>query len=584
MARMGRGHNWARMAIALGAIAALLAGCALGGRPTKPALDLAASQVLRVALFTVNGVLPTLDPDIVSDTGSQTVIDLLYDTLVTLDTQMRVEPWGAAQVDISADGLEYTFHIRTGQRFADGTPVTAANYAYSLNRTLNPCVASGVAFYLFAIKDAQTFVNERCQRGVISRAVGQKSPALTTLIGDSIAAPDPTTLTVTLAQPAAYFLAALTYPVGAALDPNVIGPDPSAEGWQNGLSGGPHGRGTGGMFAVSRWDHAQGTIVLKPNPYWWGLSAGKKPHLTEIDVTTFADESTELSAYASGRFDLALPGLGSVFTDGAPWPAQRDFHRAPTFIEYAIIMNSTTPPYNNLDAREALCLAVNRDALTEQIDGGQYLPTWHIVPQGMPGYNAALTGPDGVTSTSGNPTAARVHWDAYLRSLHGAKPPEMRFYYFDFSRSQQQLASALAQQWLAVLSIAVTPRAYEIDTWLGVPPPSLPPLTRFAWQADYPEAQDILALLRADSPYNPGTARVPAADALLRQADATTDRAQRDVLYNQAEQLYVNAVAWCPLFQGTAGYLLRPRLRGWQMDGRGLTPLDSWLATYIART
>ena len=574
------GRIWLSLVRALGAleaVAALVAGCA----PGKSTPDLAQHQILRMALQPFgNGDVATLDPDIATDPNSQTVIDLIYDPLVTLDRQARVENWGAERVDISADGLTYTFHMRGGQGFADGKPVTAANYAYSMNRTLNPCAASPVSYYLYAIKNAERFNDQICKNGELITYPGQSGPPLTTLLGDSINVPDSATLVVTLERPAAYFLTALTYPVDAALDPSVVGPDPANESWHDTLNKGPHGQGTSGMFAVSVWDHRAGKLVLKPNPHWWGLRAGKRPYLTEIDVVIFSEFSNNsLNAYQRGQVDIAFPDA----TVQSAAQTQRDFHRVPLFTEYALTMEWTRAPYDNPDARTALCLAVDRDALNQQVYGGRMWPTWHIVPRGMPGYNLWLTGPDGVSSTRGDPAAARAHWQAYLDSLHGAKPPQMTYYYNLSSRTQTDLAWAIAQQWRTVLGVLVEIRGWSHE-YLDTPAVTLP-LTRFGWQADYPDPQDFLSLLlTAKAPYNPGGVNVPAADKLTDQADVTGDPALRTALYNDAEQLYVNAVAWCPLFQGTTGYLQRAAVHGWMLDGRSLTPNDAWLATYIART
>jgi ABC-type oligopeptide transport system substrate-binding subunit len=108
---------------------------------------------------------------------------------------------------------------------------------------------------------------------------------------------------------------------------------------------------------------------------------------------------------------------------------------------------------------------------------------------------------------------------------------------------------------------------------------------RFAWQADYPDPQDFLSLLfMSDSPYNTQSASVPAADALMKQADALSDLAQRLPLYNQAEQLLIDNVAVCPLFQYVNHYALRTWVKGdFVEDARGLFPNDAWITGYIAK-
>jgi ABC-type oligopeptide transport system substrate-binding subunit len=108
---------------------------------------------------------------------------------------------------------------------------------------------------------------------------------------------------------------------------------------------------------------------------------------------------------------------------------------------------------------------------------------------------------------------------------------------------------------------------------------------RFGWQADYPDPQDFLSLLfLSDAPYNTQSANVPGADALMRRADALPDMRQRVPLYNQAEQMLIDNVAVCPLYQYVTRYALRPWVKGdFVEDTRGLFPNDAWVSGYIAK-
>ncbi len=110
--------------------------------------------------------------------------------------------WAAESQEISADGLTYTFDLRKGMAWSDGTPIDAATFAYSINRALDPCLASPVSYYLLDLVSAQAFNNSACPTGAIKSAA--------TLIGSTIKTPDPLTLRLTLAHPAGYFLSALT--------------------------------------------------------------------------------------------------------------------------------------------------------------------------------------------------------------------------------------------------------------------------------------------------------------------------------------------------------------------------------------
>jgi len=574
-------NKWSLSAVGatVGTVALLLAGCGTGSTtPTGPT-NLAASQVFNWN-FPAGGSsdINTIDPDIATDTNSASVINLVFDGLVTLDKNLDVEAWGAKSWDISADGLTYTFHLRSGQSFSDGKPVTSADYAYSINRSVNPCLASPVSYYLFELTDAATFASETCKSGVISAAKGQTTPVIQTLVGDSVLTPDSQTLVLKLAAPAAYFLEAMTYPTSYAIEQSVVGSDLSSEKWTDTLTQGTTGQGTNGMYYVSVWDHNAGKIVLKQNPHWWGLTQGKKPYLTEIDFTEFKSGDTAYSAYQAGQFDVGYPTVALL----AQAKTQPDFHQTGTLTYFGINFNWKTPPFTSLDARQAFCEAINRDQLNTSILKGADTPEWNIVPKGMPGYNPNVTGPDGITATTGDQTKAAAHWQAYVASLSGAKPAPVTYLYVAGSASQTNLAQALQSQWQQVLGVSVTLKGEDFNTYLADSNSGNYIATRFGWQDDYPDPQDFLTLLfDTTAQYNSQHESVPQADTLMEAADKNTNQAARLTNYNQAEQLLINQVATCPLYRGNSYYQVRSWVHGWYINAGGGTPNDAWVSAYI---
>ena len=244
-----------------------------------------------------------MDPGTAQTSDSIPIVNQVFDQLVTLDANLTPELWGADKLDISPDGLTYTFHIRAHQKFSDGTPVKASDYAFALNRAANPCLASPTGGYLSPLKDAATFLGEPCG-GNGKTVIG----AIQTLIGDSIVADDSaSTLTLTLSQPAASFEEALSYPTAAPIEQSVLGDGLGANGkWTDKLS---TPMGNSGMFNIKLWDH-HGHLDLVPNPEWWGVAAGKKITFSEVDYTIFEDDDTLYSTYQSdptAAFADAIP-------------------------------------------------------------------------------------------------------------------------------------------------------------------------------------------------------------------------------------------------------------------------------------
>jgi peptide/nickel transport system substrate-binding protein/oligopeptide transport system substrate-binding protein len=554
----------------LGTTVLLVSGCQIGGGGSSGPSNLAKNQVYNIDYDTGGSQdITTFDPTLTTDVVSIFPIDNVFSGLVTLNSSLNVENWDAKKIDVSSDGLTYTFHLRSGLFFSNGKAVTANDYAYAMNRALNPCVASGVSYYLYAIKDAVTFNSETCTNKVISGS-------LQTLVGDSIVATDAQTLTVTLAAPAAYFLEAMTYPTSYAIDQTVVGSDITSEAWLDTLKSGSTGQGGSGMFYVSSWDHSTG-IDLKVNPHWTAPN-GKKPFLTEIHYNFFKDADTGYAAYQSGQYDYGTPTIPKL----EQARQQPDFHQYSTLTFYSVEFQWARAPFQNIDAREAFCLAINRDLLNTSILKSTGQPGWGIVPKGMPGYQPGITGPDGVTATTGDLTKAQAHFATYKATLNGKPLPKFDYLYVSSSTNQRKLAQALQAQWQTALGVNVTLDGVDFTTFLHRSAVGDFDISRFGWIADYPDPEDFLTLLFAsNAQYNSQHADIPQADQLMFAADKNADQNARIQQYNQAEQLLVSQVATCPLWSLLAFYQVRSYVHGYSEDAQGLVPQDNYLNMYI---
>jgi oligopeptide transport system substrate-binding protein len=563
-----------------GTLALLLSAC--GGsssvgptQPTGPAKG--ANQ--KITLYWASGGgtqdIATLDPAQAQDSGSIPIVNTIFDQLVTLDANLKPELWGADKLTTSADGLTYTFHIRANQKFSDGTPVKASDYAFAVNRSANPCEASPVAGYLAPIKDASTFIGESC--GTDGKTV---VGSIQTLIGDSIVADDSaSTLTFTLAAPAGYFEEALTYSTASAVEQSALGDGLGADGkWLSNLA---QDKGNSGMFNVKNWDHA-GNLDLVPNPNWWGIAAGKKPNFTEVDYKIFADSDTMYNTYQSDPTAAFVDTIPTAQVAAAK--SDSDYQQTSILLFNGFSMNYKIKPFDNKDARLAFCEAINRDSIATNISKGLATPTFHIVPQGMPGYNPNLTGPDGIP-TAGDLAKAQAHWNAYKATLNGAPVPAIKLSYNLGSAAQKTTAEYYQSTFNSAFGLNVQIDQTAWPTILSEENSKTVQLFRFAWLADYPDPQDFLTLLfDTTAPYNNWNASVPAADTLMEAADKMflpSDQDARMQKYNQAEQLLINDGAFCPTTTSLYFYKLRPWVYGMKATAQESFVNDMWANAYL---
>ncbi len=581
------------LVVLFGSLATILSACG-GSTPPSGPTNLAADQTLNVGWATGGGAdITTLDPGQDTDSSSVPIVAQLFDGLVTLDQNLKIEDWGASKIDISTDGKTYTFHLRDGQFFSDGTPVKASDYAYGIDRSANPCFTSPVAYYLTGtaselVKDSLTFNSEQCDsKGNITAASGQTTPVLKTLIGDSVIADDSAgTLQIILDQPAGYFLDAMTYSTSFAVEQGVVkaegDPNLGLDGkWLDSMTHGSTGQGGSGMYYLAQWDH-KSIVQLKANPNWWGVKAGKKPYLKTINYKLYSSGDTLYADYqTSSAIDFANVPAAQVATA----KSQADFHsHAELWINF-VEFNWKLAPFDNVDVRKAFCLAINRDAFNTAVNKGLQKPSWNLVPPGMPGYNPNVKGIDGA-GTGDNTTLAQQHWTTYKATLNGAAVPPIVFSYNQSSAAATLGAQALQGMWNTALSGANT--TLNTNDWklsLHLEQTGKLQMFRFGWIADYPDPQDWLTLLwSTGSGYNWANDSVPAADTLMHQADALyapADQAQRISLYNQAEQLLIDNAAICPMSTVTEYWRTRTYVHGYDYTSQGQPSLDDWATTYI---
>jgi peptide/nickel transport system substrate-binding protein/oligopeptide transport system substrate-binding protein len=254
-----------------------------------------------------------------------------------------------------------------------------------------------------------------------------------------------------------------------------------------------------------------------------------------------------------------------------------------------VLLDWQQAPFDDVDARQAFCLAINRDgiAASDRENASATTPTWHLLPPELPGYNPALTGPDGVTATSGDLAKARAHWAAYLArggtktgaplQLHAAlKDPLIAAH-----------AGALAAQWNAAFgpaTVALTD-AGQTHSTVGPndPPPAWLDAALLIWRPDLASPRALVSqLIQSTVATHDLPADLARVLAQLAQADAGGGGDDPQALYQRAEQALIAGAYICPVGQPVARYLVRPTVRGYVVDALGAVPLDAWVEMSVA--
>ena len=551
----------------LGLLAIIVAGC---GSASSGSVRPDSQQILRIPLNAASSDIKTMDPALNQDFYSYFPIELVFPGLMTLDANGQPQPWAAASAPaFDQSNNTYTFKVRSGIKWTDGTPIDANTFAYSINRALSPCTASAVTYYLYPVKDAQAFSTEKCGSDGVSVVGPIKS-----LIGDSLMVPDSQTLVIKLGAPAPYFLQALCYPTSYA-QPQQLIQQYGVKAWTEHLAG-----FGGNLFKVQSWDH-KGDVILERNDDFWGT----KPKLREVDFKVYKTTNALYADYLDGRLDQGIPPADQY----KQAKARKDFHEQPYLGEGYYQPNWAKAPFNNLDARQAFAEAIDKTIIANNILQGSVVPTNHIVPQGMYGYNPNLTGPDGTTSLTGNQTAAKAAMAKYVaEACSGQITKCTPVTLYDTSDPQVETGDqAVVNMWQnAFPGYPIKTQFLDFNSLLTlIYSANAPQIFGIGWTADYPDPQDWLTLQFAPTSINnTGSVNVPQANTLMAQADVNLDPASRASEYNQAEQLEVNAVAWIPMSQAKTSYNLATYVHNFAFDSLGTIPLANWQTIYLTQS
>jgi peptide/nickel transport system substrate-binding protein/oligopeptide transport system substrate-binding protein len=298
----------------------------------------------------------SLDPALSTDVPTGRAVGYLFDGLTRFTPDARVIPALATRWDVSADGITYTFHLRRGVAFTDGTPFVARQVATSWRRVLDPKVHGGRGWPLYPILGAKEFANGKA----------------TSVAG--IATPDDSTVVVTLKEPFAIFPKLLAMPV-AAVAPDSIPAD-----------FGEHPVGTG-PWKLVEWKHDD-YLLFAPNRSYWGGA----PRADSLKARVIAEPSTAVAEFQSGNVDVLQVPQGEIRDWEEDAERRRLLASTPSLeLVYAAI-NTTRGPLRDPRVRQAINHSVDRRVILRNLIAGRGQLAAGVIPPSLPGADTARMG------------------------------------------------------------------------------------------------------------------------------------------------------------------------------------------------
>jgi oligopeptide transport system substrate-binding protein len=475
-----------------------------GGFQQQSGSAAAAGGVKKISLYTEREYR-SLNQLTGSDQNLFEVLGNISEGLYRTNAEHQPIPGLATSHEISPDGLVYTFHLRNGLKWSNGTPLTAKDFVYScLKLVENPENSYG-----FIVTDYVVNAMEYQEGTVRADQVGIK--ALNDL-----------TLQVTLKAPTAYFVLLTTMPMYFPLNENFV--ESKGDNYANTAADILYC----GPFKITEFDLAAGVKLVK-NPDYWDAASVK---LDAVEFHVIKDQSAALNAYEAGEIDR----VNLTAQDIPPFKNSPDVTTFSDFRNNYLQFN-TINPRTNLNIRKALSFAVDRELLVSTVIANGSVAAGGVVSQGVSG-----DGKQTFRQLNGNLSAfdaakAKQYWAAGVAEL-GGRAPQLTMLCMDDSMTKD-LATFVQDQYRRNLGIEViispsTQRARNdimqtnVDYDFAIS----------AWGADYDDAMTYLDLWTAGNGYR-GNYNNADYNKMITDAKAEPDPAKRLSIMLRAEKKLV---------------------------------------------
>ena len=485
-----------------------------------------------------NGSEPSsLDPHKVESDVENNIISDLFEGLVSVSPAGEIEPRLAEKWE-NKDNTVWTFHLRPGVTWSDGTAITAQDIVWSWQRLVSPLTASPYASYpgnMHIVNGAEI-------------AQGQKAPE--TL---GVKAVDDATLEVTLTQPNAAFLAMLAHPSLVPLDKVLI--SRYGDKWTK-----PEHIVTSGPYKLSQWVVNE-RIVAERNPRYWDNAHTVINKVTYLPISF---ETADVNRYKAGEIDIVYTVPINQFAQLKKTMGDQ-LDVSPQLATYYYEFNTTRPPFNDPRVRRALNMALDKDIIAEKVLGQGQRPAWLISQPDIGGVK--LHNPEYASW----PREKRIAEAKKLLSEAGYNEthPLVFNLLYNTSESHQRIAIAASSMWKKNLGVEAKLQNQEWKTMLDAMHTHNFDAVRYAWIADYDDAATFLNNFRTGDSENTSQYSNPAYDEALRNAAKASDSTARGKFYQQAEDLLGQDVPAIPVYHYVRTHLVKPWVGGFTPDKLG---------------
>lgn len=462
----------------------------------------------------------SLDPAHATDVPSGRAVAYLFDGLTRFTPDARIEPSLARRWDISADGLVYTFHLRSDVRFSDGSAFRAKDVVRSFSRVLDPATKAGSVWPLFPIKGARAY----------AEGTGR-------LLG--VEATNDSTVVITLEEPFAIFPKLLAMPI-ASMVPEMLGENFREK---------PVGTGP---WRLVEWKHDDYLKFARNADYFGGA-----PTIDTLIARIIPEPSTAVAEFEAGTVDiLYVPEDQTRSWEDTDTRSAR-LTSAPALRLWYIGVNSTRGPLKDVRVRRAIATALDVPTLLSQLLAGRGRVAAGVIPPSLEGADTTRA------PLAYDSAAAR----ALLADAGFPKGIDVELWCSQtapFPRLAQSI-----QAYLAAAGIRVKIVQRDASSMRAAARAGQTDLVVKDWYADYPDAENflypLLHTVNRGAGGNVSFFSNAAFDKIVDASRREPDAARRTALYREADSLAYAQMGLVPLFFYNELYAVQPWVQGFEV-------------------
>lgn len=462
-----------------------------------------------------------IDPALNSAVDGGNMLLHAYECLLIVGEDGTLQPGQAESYEVSEDGLTWTFHLRDGLKWSDGSDLTANDFVYSWKRVCNPEVAAPYA------------------ETVLGMVKGYDEAIDGNLDALGVSAPDDSTLVVELANPCSYFGSLAAFATLSPVQEATI--EANGEAWATA----PETYVSNGPFYMTEWVPGS-HITFSKNPYYWNADAIK---LDRLKFVLMEDSNAAYSAYQTGEVLM----IKDVPTEEIPSiTGTDDFYVDPIIGTYYISLNIQKAPFDDVNVRKALSLAIDREYVASTLMQGTYTAAGNFMGPGW----MDTDGTEFMSNANGGkPYIDTTNFEANLEEakqlLADAGYPDGEGFptisYTTNDAGYHKVVAEYLQQAWAELGIDLQVNIVEWSSFTPMRRSGDFEVARNGGVGDYSDPSNMLELFCTTNGNNDGKFSNADFDAAIDTSRSTLDAAERSTALHTAEDILMDQAGCIPL-------------------------------------